>query len=450
MAATPLAGDELPVLDGFTVREAPPSPAPGPERDAIVALNEASALAAEAAVTGVLQRHLDRVLGVVLARARGPKARKGTKWWVPSSLESSGEDSGGSAPTLEVKDLDATYVVPGNLTAGLTKDVRPALLAVATEAAIDTARRLGDTGTQEDLFAFHGEQIEQAADEAVQRVLGIAERHLRELRQAVLDADTTATGLGDLLDRIEAAHRRGGNWVLMSGRTLANALSNKASYEQALRLGCTHAQWVSRRDDRVRPTHVRADGQVRRMGRRFKVGKFDLQHPCDPHELPTSWPEIAGCRCRLRFRAPGDSARALFETVDRALRDGSAPRRSLDAVNAAVAAATALPDGASTTPTPHGYPLPSEAPLVTLAEPVLGYRVMPGATDIVPGQQIATSSQLVLGLALAGAATAATLTVLIPAGTVVAATNGAVILPAGSVLDVLGVGETGVRAQVVA
>lgn len=437
---TPLPGDELPVLSDITVREASPSPAPGPVRDAIIALNEASALAAEAAVTGVLQRHLDRVLGVVLARARGPKARKGTKWWVPSE----------NGSMLEFKALDATYVAPSSLTTGLAKDVRPVILTVATDAATDTAQRLGDPGQPEDLSTYDSEEIEAAVDDAIRLILGIADRHVRELRQAVLDADTTATSLTDLLDRIEAAHRKGGNWVLMSGRTLANALANAAAYTQAVRLGCTHAQWVSRRDERVRPTHVRADGQVRGMGKRFKVGKFALRHPADPTLLPASWPEVAGCRCRLAFRRPNENARKLFEVIDRALREGSAPSRSIDAVNIALAAAAALPDGAAHTPAPQGYGFPPTAPLVTLTEPVLGYRTLPEDVEVVPGQRIAVADQLVLGLALATSATVHTLTVLVPAGTVVAATDGAVILPAGTVLDVLGAGETGVRAQVVA
>lgn len=353
---------------------------------------------------------------------------------------------------MEHKDLDATYVVPDKLTDEFARDIRPVMLGIATDAATDTARRLGDHNEQADLFELHGAQIEQAADDAVQRVLGVADRHIRELRQAVADADTDADSLQDLLDRVEAAHRKGRNWVLMSGRTLANALANDTAYHQALRLGCTHAQWVSRRDDRVRPTHVRADGQVRRMGRKFKVGSFELRFPADPAELPGTWREVAGCRCRLLFRRPGDNARRLFELIDRILADGTAPTRSLGAVNVALAAAAALPDGPAHTPTPQGYGLPEAAPLVTLAEPVLGYRRLPqrDAETLVPGQQINVTGQLVLGLALAGAASASVATVLVPAGTVVAAADGAIVLPAGATLDVLGAGPDGVRAQVMA
>lgn len=421
----------------FTVREAAPDPAPGPARDAVIAVNEARAYAAESAITGALERHLDRTIGVVLARVKGPKARRGTKWWTSSE----------SVSTLEVKDLDATYVAPDKLTNGLADDIRPVALTIASDAARDTAQRLGDP---EDLSALDSEEIERAVDEAIRVILGIADRHVREIRQAVLDADTHADDLEDLLDRIETAHRKGRNWVLMSGRTLANALANDAAYSQALRLGCTHAQWVSKRDDRVRPTHVRADGQVRRMRTRFRVGKFSLRHPCDPEGLPKSWPEVAGCRCGLLFRRPGDNARKLFEAIDRAIRDGSAPRRSMEAVSTALVVAAGLPGGAPHTPTPQGYGMPPTAPMITLTEPVVAYRQLPGDTELIPGQIITMTGQLVLGLNLAGAATAVTMSVLVPAGTVVATVNGAIILPGGTALEILGAGETGVRAQVVA
>lgn len=419
------------------MREAPPSPAPGPERDLIVSQNEVNAQVAENAVTDALQRHLERMIGVVLAKIRGPKARRGTKWWTPSE----------NGSTLEVKALDATYVVPDRLTDRLADDVRPVMLTIATTAATDTAQRLGEP---DNLFAFDDDEISRAVDEAIRLILGIADRHVRELRAAVLDADTEADELEKLFQRIETAHRKGGNWVLMAGRTLANALANEASYIQALRLGCTRAQWVSRRDGRVRPTHVRADGQVRRLNQDFKVGKFRLKHPCDPADLPRSWPEVANCRCKLLFWRPSDNAQKLFDIIDQTARDSSAPRRSIEAIGLALTATATMPGGGTDTPTPEGYGLPPRAQMITLPEPVIGYRRLFGDLDVVPGQQFSPPGQLVLGLALTTAATASTLAVLVPAGTVVSTAEGAIILPAGTVLDVLGVGADGVRAQVVA
>jgi hypothetical protein len=448
---TPRAGDDLPVLgaDDFVVHEALPDPPPGPERDAIVALNEARARVAENALTSVLDAHLNRTIGVVLERVKGPKARRDTKWWKPSAVASSGEHPSGSVSTLEVKDLDATYIAPDRLTLKLADDIRPVMLTIATEAATDIAQRVdGTNGEADDIAVYDEAEIERAVDDAIRRILGVADRHVRELRQAVLDADSTASDLDDLLSRIEAAHRKGGNWVLMAGRTLANALANEAAYDQAMRLGCTHAQWISRRDERVRSTHVRADGQVRRMGVRFTVGRFALQHPADPALLPESWPEVAGCRCKLTFRRPNKAVRKVFELVDRFVRDGSAPSRAVEAIRLALATTVVLPGGPVDTPTPQGYGLPESAPAVTLTEPVVGYRRMPGGSEVVPGQQMVLSSQLVLGLDWKTEMTASTLAVLIPAGTAVTATGGTVILPAGTTIDVLSAGSTGVRAQV--
>lgn len=399
-------------------------------------MNEARALAAESAVTGVLGRYLDRSLGVVLARAKGPKARRGTKWWHPTP--------GGLV--LEVKALDPTYVVPAKLGDGLAEDIRPVVAEIATDAARDVSKRFGGSG--DDLF--DSEEIARAIEEAIALILGVADRHARELRDAVLAADTDAETLDDLLDRIEAAHRRGGNWVLMAGRTLANGLVNAAAYEQALRLGSTHAQWVSRRDGRVRPTHVAANGQVRRMEDLFKVGRFRLLHPCDPRELPQSWEEIAGCRCGLIFKTVDEDTRRSLETVDRAIRDGTAPAAATSMLAQAVAAAVAAQAAETITPTPQGYGLPPVAPLVTTTEPVVAYRQLDKPVDVVPGQWLTPPGQVVLGLAPPATSNARTLAVLIPAGVVVIVAAGTVVLPVGTVLDVLGVGADGIRAQVVA
>lgn len=413
-----------------------------------MALNEARARQVEDALAGVLARHLERALGVVLARAGGPKARRGTKWWTPTP----------GAPALEVKALDPTYVVPSKINQNLADDVRPVALAIAEQSARDTARRLGDA---EDVDVLDSEEIARAVDEAIRVILGVAERHAREVRKAVLDADADAEDLDDLLERIEQAHRRGGNWVMMAGRTLANALANATAYGEALRRGCTHSQWISRKDGRVRHTHVRADGQVRRMADRFRVGRFDLLHPGDPAHLPESWEEIAGCRCGLLFHRPDQPTRNDLDLLDRAIADPSAAREGADALNRAVAAADALPDGPTITPTPEGFGLPPAAPVVVTDAPLVGFRSFTTPPDVVPGQRMRLPDPLVLGLSpdvptggsvplgILVAGSIAALAVLIPAGVAVAVSGDVIALPAGAVLEILATGTDAVRARLV-
>lgn len=337
--------------------------------------------------------------------------------------------------------MDPAYVVPAKITEELAKDLRPVALHIALDAATDVATRLGG---DEDLGAFDLDEIEQAVDDVVGRILGVADRHAREIRAAVLDADKTAGDLDEVLDRIEAAHRKGGNWLLMSGRTLANALINDAAYREAIRLGVTHTQWVSKRDTRVRLTHVDADGQVRRIGDHFHVGLFHLLHPGDPIDLPESWPEIANCRCSLRFRRPAKGVQGALDLIfnqQRGDSDGAA-RYAMAALDKAAADA-----GETLIPTPDGYGLPPVASVVTLAEPIVGYRVLDKPLTVTPGQAIILPGALVLGLAVA-AQGAVTLAVAIPAGVAVGYAGGAVILPEGATLSVLGAGADGVTAEV--
>lgn len=385
--------------------------------------------AAADALRSVLQSHLDRSLEVILARVRGPKARKGTRWWVTETKQG------------ENKALDPDYVVPDKLTDGLADDVRPVALRIATDAATDVAHRLGDDGGLGD---FDLAEIEQAVDDVVSRILGVAERHAREVRTAVLDADKTADDLNEVLDRVEAAHRKGGNWLLMSGGTLANALINDAALREAIRLGVTHTQWISRRDGRVRPTHVEADGQVRRAGDHFHVGKFHLLHPGDPIDLPESWEEIGNCRCGLRFRKPDKGVQGTLDLISGHGTD--AADEAYHYLRALAVLASAAPETEVLIPAPEGLGLPPVASVVTTGKPIIGIRVLDRKLDVVPGQRINLPGALALGLASSATTTAVTLTVAIPAGIAVGYAAGTVILPEGAVLEVLAAGTQGVSA----
>ena len=60
--------------------------------------------------------------------------------------------------------------------------------------------------------------------------------------------------------------------------------------------GAGRKRWVTRRDDRVRPTHAAADGQTVPVGEPFIVGGWALMCPGDP---AAPLVETAGCRCVL-------------------------------------------------------------------------------------------------------------------------------------------------------
>jgi hypothetical protein len=470
----PRRGDELPPLrpGDLAVREARPRPEPGPVRDALAEQAAARADRVAAAMEAAAGGFVDRVTAVVTARLRGPKARRGTRFW--SDRVKSAEIRGGNAsaaptspsegceraqlpPAIEHKALDPDYVVPDTLAAEITEALRPVALRVVLDASRDAVDRLtdavpdADPGISDDaeVFAVDSDLLAGAIDEALGELLGSARRFTGELRDAILTGESDGLDLDELLDRVGEAATRGGNWLRLGARTLGTALAAQSALATARALGVTHAQWISRRDDRVRLSHRAADGQVRALGDHFTVGRHRLEYPGDPSGLPGTAQEVHHCRCGLLLLQPDPGYLTALGALARSAQMG-VDDPALDELFDAVRDTdlfVPVPDGPDG---PGVLDLPGLASAVEIPAPVVGYRQLSGQLDAVPGQQLVLPAGTVLGLAApAAAATAATLRVLIPAGLDAAVAGGALVLTDAATVDVLAVDATGVAGRLV-
>jgi hypothetical protein len=423
-----LAADELPVLSlaQAMVHEAAPDPPQGPIRDGLADDAAARVDRAVGLMETAIGGYNDRLAGVVLARMRGPKARKGTRFWSDQVKAVSNVGVGSSVATrtgIEVKALDAGYVVPERTVAEVADAVRPVGLRIVADAAGSVAKSLGRPNVG--LAAFDWSQIESAVDSAVEQILGAADRQAAEIRRAVLDADSTAADLDEAIDRVAEAMRRGGKWLQVYGRTLATALAGDAAIGAARSLGVTHAQWVSRRDDRVRHTHRAADGQVRPITGKYQVGAFRLRFPGDPEVLPEGAAEVLQCRCGLTFEHPSAEREHATALVDHGT---PGPARQVMAAKAV---------GAMTNDDVELGGL--SVPQVAVPSDVVGYRSLETELPVEPGQRVSWPGTLALALAPPAVAGAAVLAVAIPAGMVVGVAAGALVLAAGASLAVASV-----------
>lgn len=428
-ARDPLAADELPALTSaaLMVGEAAPDPPVGPHRDMLAAAGAARVDRAVALMDAAVNGYNERVRSVVEARMRGPRARKGTRFWADQvkSAEKRGVETT-STHISEVKALDASYVLPQRTLDELGDAVRPVGLRIVADAAAATAKTLGRPNVG--LAAFDWAEVESAVGAMVQRMLDVNERHARDVRTAILNADSTAADIDAAVARVLEATRRGGNWLLINGRTLATALAGDAALAAAKALGVTHTQWLSRRDDRVRHTHVAADGQERPVGETFRVGEFRLRFPADPIDLPASWPEVANCRCSLLFARPAPERRQAVALTGRGT-PGAARRLLADAALARGPMVLGAPELRA------GMSIPE----VHLSSDTVGYRILDTEVPVAPGQRISWPGTLALALAPPVIAGAVVLAVALPVGAAVGVAAGAMVLAAGTTLAVASV-----------
>lgn len=173
-------------------------------------------------------------------------------------------------------------VVAGSIVAAAVQ----AAQAVAPEVDLDAAAFAGMAQRmRRQLTLGLVRAAEREARQALDAARGLPEADQRAAMRAALDPDGPAWQAH--VDRVASTTA---TQAVNEGITTATAAEQRAT---GRRIGL---RWRSERDARVRPSHRRADGQVREIGQRFEVGIARLRFPGDPLGPPT---ETINCRCML-------------------------------------------------------------------------------------------------------------------------------------------------------
>lgn len=143
---------------------------------------------------------------------------------------------------------------------------------------------------------------------AAKRVQQVSKTTAKAIRRQIIDGAKR----GWSSDRIAKAIREatsgqiGKTRAARIARTETHTAFERGSYEQAIdlkRLGLDIVtEWGATEDDRTRPDHAAADGQVVDLGKTFTVGNEAMRFPGDPR---ASARQVVNCRCTALYYPKG-------------------------------------------------------------------------------------------------------------------------------------------------
>lgn len=136
---------------------------------------------------------------------------------------------------------------------------------------------------------------ERAAARRKQReVVAARSRTARAAEAARAAPAPAARRSGSVWDDLDGEGMSWMNRMKVEARTAVTGLDGLLSTQEMARRGIPFKMWVSRRDNRVRDTHVGADAQVVPVGEPFTVGGSSMMYPGDRSAPPE---ETVNCRC---------------------------------------------------------------------------------------------------------------------------------------------------------
>lgn len=116
------------------------------------------------------------------------------------------------------------------------------------------------------------------------RLLGINQTTRDKLQTTLQDGYVKGESIDELAKRVESVYSEAAGYRSdMIARTEIIAASNAGSLDGMKESGVVEEkEWLTAGDERVRETHAEANGQVVKLGAKFKVGDSEMEYPGDP------------------------------------------------------------------------------------------------------------------------------------------------------------------------
>jgi len=262
----------------------------------------------EGQLQGVMLSWGNRQAKVCVDRLGHSKVRKGTRHW-------DGEES------KAFRGLDAFYVVEVDKWVDeVQSDFRVILTDAMKKEALRVARDMQDTGVLADMLtAGKGnpkgvspldkvmgsrQQKEAMLEQVMQSVLDVVEastrRQSHRIAEKIQQMDQAGASLAEIREQTRRMVADQSTWHKALTTNMTTAAYEGVKHEVYATAGnLLEKVWNCLEDERVRFSHKEVDGDTRRVGVPFIVGKSAMMYPGDP-EGPAE--EVANCRCFLTFQ----------------------------------------------------------------------------------------------------------------------------------------------------
>lgn len=154
------------------------------------------------------------------------------------------------------------------------------------------------TELMKELWGLYFTDAVTKAEEHVPLVVGeISQTTKRQLMELISEAVSEGLSIPDAAERIDTLQLEEiiPNRSTVIARTEVISSSNYGGQQAARATGLRlRKRWLSTADERTRPEHVEANGQVRDLDENYLVGGESLAYPGDPNGSPAN---VIQCRC---------------------------------------------------------------------------------------------------------------------------------------------------------